>query len=1149
MAIARSVTRRIGRILKVLLFSVFALVLLLVGVAIMSVRLLTPEVLTPRVSAAASAALEAQVDVGRVELGLRASWPMFTLTIDSLTIRPNSITQLPADRRAELPAWADTLASFGQLRAALNFPALAAGKVDISDVEIVRPSLNILIVDEHLNNISIFPPSDGADTAAVVSLPDMRLRSFRLVEPRPIRFVNMADTLAVTIALSEASITREHQRGTYPQYVADFNSEIASPIFSALGLDRIPVMFNGDIAWNHLNPYSITLSRLAFGVSFISGELSTEINFDDRLLFNSFSIAIDPISISEALSMIPDSTARAWSLPRGLVTNGEVAFKAALTAPYDAADTGLPRATVSVSIPECMVRWQRVDLRRFALEASLQARDATLDSAVLNVERLLVAGPATTISLTGKATRLISDPLIDGKIAARVDLRRLPPVLASMIPGHMEGVVSANGEFAFSPSMFSMNRFYQIQASGQMTMRDMLYATADSATRVSIPSASVHFGTNERIHGERASMDSVLRSIVTVDSARIAHHQLKIRLRGLRVSVAAKNVASSSDTTTVTPVGGNLSVGSFSIYAHRDSAGMRLRGLNGSIGMVPLKDHPEVPRLLTRLSIDRLSAGDRFTRFMLTGSELRASAFRDPESPAVIARDRLRARARELRKEHPGISADSAMTLARRERRGSITRRNAHTVADSMELEVIDWHSTASLRRFLNEWKLDGELKAQVARLFTAAFPVRNMVRNFNVTFDTDSVLLRDVQYKAGRSDFLLSGRVTNMKRAFSSRRGRQPLKMRFEVLSDTIDVNELSHAFFAGAAASRRPLEGSFDSDNEDKLQSGLDHAMASDSATGPVLIPTNIDAELQMRANHVRYSDLLLRDMRGTVLAYDGAVNLSGLKASSAVGDIDLSALYSAPAVANMQFGFGMKLNRFDIANFLKLVPAIDSLMPLMRDFGGIVDANIAATAPVDRDMNINLARLRAAINLAGDSLTVIDPETFKTMAKWLLFKNKNRNIINHMSAELLVEDGQIMLFPFIFDFDRYRLGVQGSSDMAMNLNYHVAVLKSPLPFKFGINIKGTVDDMKIRLGRARFNEKQMVDRRDIVDTTRVNLLRELENVFRRGVRNSRFAPLRISSRPEAANINLNEDTLTRADSIALIKEGLIPANLSPQ
>lgn len=145
--------------------------------------------------------------------------------------------------------------------------------------------------------------------------------------------------------------------------------------------------------------------------------------------------------------------------------------------------------------------------------------------------------------------------------------------------------------------------------------------------------------------------------------------------------------------------------------------------------------------------------------------------------------------------------------------------------------------------------------------------------------------------------------------------------------------------------------------------------------------------------------------------------------------------------------------------------------------------------------------------------------------------------------MDVRMTVSDNRLQLFPVIFTMDRYRLGVQGYNDLSMNFDYHIAVLKSPLPFKFGINIKGNPDKYKIRLGKARLNENLPVNV-SIVDTTRVNLLRQIENVFRRGVASSDFRRLRIARAPEAAAIDLNADTISAADSAAFIREGLIPA-----
>jgi hypothetical protein len=71
-------------------------------------------------------------------------------------------------------------------------------------------------------------------------------------------------------------------------------------------------------------------------------------------------------------------------------------------------------------------------------------------------------------------------------------------------------------------------------------------------------------------------------------------------------------------------------------------------------------------------------------------------------------------------------------------------------------------------------------------------------------------------------------------------------------------------------------------------------------------------------------------------------------------------------------------MVLKGFNIERFLKLVPAIDSIMPLMRDISGIIDANIAATVDVQPNMDLDLSTLNAAVRLEGDSLRLLDGET---------------------------------------------------------------------------------------------------------------------------------------------------------------------------
>jgi len=54
------------------------------------------------------------------------------------------------------------------------------------------------------------------------------------------------------------------------------------------------------------------------------------------------------------------------------------------------------------------------------------------------------------------------------------------------------------------------------------------------------------------------------------------------------------------------------------------------------------------------------------------------------------------------------------------------------------------------------------------------------------------------------------------------------------------------------------------------------------------------------------------------------------------------------------------------------------------------------------------------------------------------------------------------QMEIFPFIMQMDRYRTAIGGIHKLDMSFNYHISVLKSPIAFKFGINISGNFDNL---------------------------------------------------------------------------------------
>ena len=107
----------------------------------------------------------------------------------------------------------------------------------------------------------------------------------------------------------------------------------------------------------------------------------------------------------------------------------------------------------------------------------------------------------------------------------------------------------------------------------------------------------------------------------------------------------------------------------------------------------------------------------------------------------------------------------------------------------------------------------------------------------------------------------------------------------------------------------------------------------------------------------------------------------------------------------------------------------------------------------------------------------------------------------MIDKISVEMLVRDNQIEIFPFVIEMDRYRAAVSGVQKLDMSFDYHISVLKSPIPFRLGIDIYGNPDKFKFRICRARYKSVDVPTYVELIDSTRLNLRRRITDIFHRG------------------------------------------------
>lgn len=1142
------------RFIKNMLFTlclvIMALLLIPTAALICSVKLLSPDRLTPIVERLANKELNATVRIAKVELSFKPAFPVLKLQIDSMSVLSRSFDSLSAESRASLPVWSDSLLSFDSFYGSVDIGALLSrGEIALKDVELVRPALNIVLDADGRGNFDIVKPSQQDTTASASTatvIPPLSISHFAFVEPQEIRYFNAADNTTATIIL----LKNVRLEAGQPAYSLKIDGNISSPLAkSAINIEDISFGLDGRLKWTPAQPAALAVEEMKIYGAFISASLDAEVKLDSTLTIEKARLALNPVKIEDALTVLPDSLRRANRLVAPyFTTDGAIGLTAELDRAFTPVSDSIPTAHATITMKDCSLRYGRAELRQLGFDIEAAVKGPDLNAATVDILRLEAAGPATHLRISGSATNLLADPDFKGTVVGDIELRKLPPIVANLARGFIKGRLDADMEVKGRASMFSAENFHKLYARGRLTGTNLYYLSNDTAKMAEIDKATIIFGTQHTRRDSTGTKSApMLAAAISVDTATILVDGVDINLGGLKLAAGVENMASHTDTTLVVPVGGGIRLNNLSIVSITDSAGASMRDLAGHVGLKRFKGMARVPEITARLNIGRVAAGAPSTRLVIRKAVLDANMHKLPDRFAS-RRKAFKALYDSLRTTHPDISPDSVMQLAiakRRHRPGQPTHHRVHEGLSQADAEIIDWGLSRGFRRFLFGWQLNGSLTTRHARLATPYFPLRNRISRLDITFSNDSVNLRNVRYRAGHSDISMTGLISNIKRGLTSKRAGNALKINFDLKSDTIDVNELAAAAFAGSAYAERIRKGASHvaiSDDEDTFDRQLD-AMASQNhdTVGPLLIPTNLDGQLRLVADKVLYADMALDSLSGDIMLYDGGVNLHRLHAGSDAGNLMLSALYSAPKASDMHFGFGLDLSKFNIERFLRLVPPVDSMLPIMRDFSGIINAEIAATVDIDSTMNLKLPTLDAAIRLTGDSLAFINAKTYATLGKWLRFRDRADNKIKHMNVEMIVRDNMLQIFPFSFDIDRYRLGVVGYNDLDLNFDYHIAVLRSPIPFKFGVTVKGNPDKFKVRLGGAKFKEGEVAKSVNVVDTARVNLLREIEGVFRRGVTNSRFAPLKIDAPDVVGQLAAPDPKLSAADSTAL---GLTPA-----
>jgi hypothetical protein len=522
---------------------------------------------------------------------------------------------------------------------------------------------------------------------------------------------------------------------------------------------------------------------------------------------------------------------------------------------------------------------------------------------------------------------------------------------------------------------------------------------------------------------------------------------------------------------------------------------------------MPKKDNPGIPVLSVSSTNKRIYVRDISNRLIITDASMRGRAAMN----TVERRARRKAMLDSLAVIYPGVNRDSLLRHHLRQRRN--TEVPQWMREEDFKAQDINIRLDESLARYFREWDVEGSIKVRTGIAMTPYLPIRNILKGMDITFDNNQVRIDSLKVNAGKSVIGAKGSLSGLRRALM---GRGTYILDMDLNADKMDADELLAAFNTGAAftppADEERLAEASDSEF---LQMVVADSLDSGKPQTLLVIPADVNADIRLSAKDITFSGLEISRLNADILMKERCMQILNTSVVTNVGTGTFEGFYATRSKKDIRTGFDLGLSDVTSEKVISMMPAIDTIMPLLKSFKGLIDCEIAATASLDTCMNIITPSINGVIRIGGENLSMSGDKVFTDLAKKLKFKDRKEGRIDKMTVEGVIQDNTLEVFPFIVDIDRYTLALSGKHNLDQSFRYHASIIRSPMVFKVGVDIYGpNFDKMKFKIGKPKYKNTRIPVFTEVIDQTRINLAQSIKGIFEKGV----DAAVRENERQEA-------------------------------
>ncbi len=866
----------------------------------------------------------------------------------------------------------------------------------------------------------------------------------------------------------------------------------------SMGRMRLPVSVKSEFTLPKDSIPSISISSFEANFAGIPLSATADVRwYGDRLFVNA-DAAIRKCRVKDVIDNFGKNF---WPEAADFHTDATVTLTAFANGWLALDGSEIPQVRLTVDIPDTPVVNRKIKLNSH-IGLAAWARGGGGEAVDVGIDDFHFTGNTIQLNFSGSAADLLGgDPNFTVDADLSVGLDTLANLIERETGFAVGGNVFAKAKGSILSSQIDPYNFAGADLMGFVKTDRLDVVSEKDSINLHLDSLSIIFGTQDNTRDTTLAEGTRLMALGAKLDSVLVKYKDAVYLHGTGLHLSGWNDAAVLDknsSSSYYPFSGTVKIGSLAL-ADAESNHVVLLGSENRFTIKPSPKDREIPVLTLTTDNKSFRAKMAYNRVAFGDLNVSLTATKSGAKRQKMAR----ALVDSLVKRHPEIERDSLFSYIR-------SKAGERELPDWLSEEDfrksdLDFKLDETLAKYYKEWDFDGSLGLDRAILMTPSLPLRNTLTKVNMTINNDAFTLKNLTVRSGRSDLSARGRLSGLRQGLLNN-GMITLKMDIE--SDTLNLNELLTAYSLGQKITAKldSLSGSVDELDDDEYMD----MVAVDTISGNtapesslLVIPANVSAEIKLDAEKVAYSILDMDSMHTDITMKERCLQMVNTGATSNVGNLTAEAFYSTKTKEDITAGFNIAFEDISAEKIIEMMPAVDSLMPMLKSFRGNLTCIVAATAEIDTLMNIKLPTLNGVLRIQGKDLALVESESLYKILKILRFSDVTNVKIEDMSVEALISDSKIEIFPFVLTTGKYQLALAGIQNLDQSFSYHVSVIKSPLLIRFGVNFTGQdFDHLKFRLGKAVYKDENVQVFSAVIDSTRLNLSDAIRNIFTKGV-----------------------------------------------